>query len=131
MRNVPGRVRKVDHEVVKAAVRRILPPPPSAKRAPRGRALRAAPGGALPQGGCVRNDLDELLTCWRYRRVELCRAVSTINATERRFREVRRRTRPMGVFDNRASLDRILFTVFTHASSSQGIPTLSPLTRDL
>ncbi len=33
----------------------------------------------------------------------------TTNAIERRFREVRRRTRPMGVFQDRTSMDRILF----------------------
>ena len=36
------------------------------------------------------------------------------NAIERRFREIRRRTRPMGTFQDRTSMDRILFAVFTH-----------------
>ena len=34
--------------------------------------------------------------------------VRTTNAIERRFREVRRRTRPMGTFQDRTSMDRIL-----------------------
>lgn len=76
---------------------------------------------------CLRNDLDELLTCWRYDSVKLRKAVRTTNAIERRFREVRRRTRPMGAFDNRTSLERILFAVFTHENSSQRIPLLFPL----
>lgn len=45
----------------------------------------------------------------------------TTNAIERRFREVRRRTRPMGVFQDRTSMDRILFAVFTHENKMQGI----------
>jgi len=39
------------------------------------------------------------------------KTVRTTNAIERRFREVRRRTRPMGVFSERTSMDRILFAV--------------------
>ena len=55
----------------------------------------------------------------------------TTNANERRFREVRRRTRPMGVFQNRTSMDCILFAVFTHENKLQGILTLLALTQNL
>ena len=79
---------------------------------------------------CLRNDLDELLTCFRYETEEGRKAVRTTNAIERRFREVRRRTRPMGVFQDRTSMDRILFAVFTHENSSQGVPTLFSLTQN-
>jgi transposase-like protein len=51
------------------------------------------------------------------------------DAIERRFREVRRRTRPMGVFSDRTSMDRILFAVFSHENTAQGLPTLIPLTQ--
>ncbi len=53
----------------------------------------------------------------------------TANAIERRFREVRRGTRPMGVFQDGTSMDRILFAVFTYESSNRGVPTLFSLTR--
>ena len=46
----------------------------------------------------LRNDLDDLLTCFRYPTLAERRRVRTTNAIERRFREVRRRTRPMGTF---------------------------------
>ncbi len=36
---------------------------------------------------CPRNDLDELLACWRYKTIEERKAVRTTNAIERRFRE--------------------------------------------
>jgi len=68
---------------------------------------------------CLRADLDELLTCFRYKTLEERKAVRTTNAIERRFREVRRRTRPMGVFQDRTSMDRILFAVFTHETQTR------------
>jgi len=55
--------------------------------------------------------------------------VRTTNAIERRFREVRRRTRPMGVFSDRTSMDRILFAVFAHENRNQGVSTPFLLTQ--
>jgi transposase-like protein len=43
------------------------------------------------------------------------------NAIERRFREIRRRTRPMGTFQDRTSMERILFAVFKDENRSQGL----------
>ena len=60
---------------------------------------------------CVREDLDELLTFLKFpepQRVML----RTTNVIERCFREVRRRTRPIGCFTNAASCDRITYAVF-------------------
>ena len=60
---------------------------------------------------CLRVDLDELLTvldCPPAQRVKL----RTTNVIERCFREVRRRTRPIGCFTNAASCDRIIYAVF-------------------
>jgi hypothetical protein len=57
--------------------------------------------------------------------------VRTTNAIERRFREVRRRTRPMGVFSDRTGMDRILFAVFPHENRNQGISTPFPLDTNL
>ena len=79
---------------------------------------------------CLRNDLDELLTCFRYKSEDQRRKVRTTNAIERRFREVRRRTRPMGTFQDRTSMDRILFAVFTHENKSQGVSTPFLLTQN-
>ena len=82
--------------------------------------------------GHLSDDLADVLdrfTCFRYKTLEERKAVRTTNAIERRFREVRRRTRPMGVFQDRTSMDRILFAVFTHENSTQGIPSLFSLTQ--
>ena len=60
---------------------------------------------------CLRVDLDELLTVLDFpsaQRVKL----RTTNVIERCFREVRRRTRPIGCFTNAASCDRIIYAVF-------------------
>jgi putative transposase len=78
---------------------------------------------------CLRDDLDELLACFRYKTLPERRAVRTTNAIERRFREVRRRTRPMGVFSDRTSMDRILFAVFSHENRNQGVRAPFPLTQ--
>ena len=53
---------------------------------------------------CLRDDLDDLLTCFRYKDPDQRRQVRTTNAIERRFREVRRRTRPTGAFQDRTSM---------------------------
>jgi transposase-like protein len=50
---------------------------------------------------CLRDDLDNLLVCFRYRTKKERKRVRTTNAIERRIREVRRRTRPMSVFQDR------------------------------
>jgi transposase-like protein len=55
--------------------------------------------------------------------------VRTTNAIERRFREVRRRTRPMGVFSDRTSMERILFAVFSYENYKEGTSTPFALTQ--
>lgn len=130
MRNVLDKVRKADHAKVKAGLHAVM----NAITLPQARAAARRFADRWQEGypkavACLRNDLDELLTCFRYKTVEERKAVRTTNAIERRFREVRRRTRPMGVFQDRTSMDRILFAVFTHENSRQGVPTLFSLTQ--
>ncbi len=55
----------------------------------------------------------------------LWRQLRTTNLIERAFREVKRRVKPMGVFNNRNSMERILFEVFSHLNSKgQEVPSL-------
>jgi transposase-like protein len=130
IRNVLGKVRMADHDAVKAGLHAIMNADtrPQARSAARRFAERWRDANAKAVA-CLRNDLDELLACFRYKTIEERKAVRTTNAIERRFREVRRRTRPMGVFQDRTSMDRILFAVFTHENSTQGVPTLFSLTQ--
>jgi transposase-like protein len=122
MRNVLDKVRMADRAAVKRRLQAIMNAPnqPDARHAARRFADRfdhICPAAVA----CLRDDLDELLTCFRYKTLPERKAVRTTNAIERRFREVRRRTRPRGTFQDRTSMDRILFAVFSHENKSQGI----------
>ncbi|GAB3389805.1 hypothetical protein GCM10027514_33020 [Azotobacter armeniacus] len=122
IRNVLDKARAADRAAAKADLHAVM----NARTLPQARSVarRFADRwqGAYPKAvACLRNDLDELLTCFRYKPLEERKAVRTTNAIERRFREVRRRTRPMGVFQDRTSMDRILFAVFTYENKMQGI----------
>ena len=55
----------------------------------------------------------------------LWKKTRTTNLIERAFKEVKRRTRPMGVFGNGSSMERILYAVFFHYNSKgQEVPSL-------
>lgn len=130
IRNILAKVRKADQPAVKRDLHAIM----NAKTLPKARAAARRFATRWQDDyekavRCLRDDLDELLTCWRYPSLELRKKVRTTNAIERRFREVRRRTRPMGVFQDRTSMDRILFAVFTRENANQGVPTLFSLTQ--
>ena len=130
MRNVLAKVRRADQPAVKADLQAVMNAQtlPQARSAARRFADRWEPH--YPKAvACLRDDLDELLTCWRYKSLVERKKVRTTNAIERRFREVRRRTRPMGVFSDRTSMDRILFAVFNHENQNQGVSTPLLLTQ--
>ncbi len=131
VRNVTDKVRKADRDAVKAALRRIYDAKniTLARKAARRFADRWE--ATYPKAvKCLRGDLEDLLTCFRFKDPEWRKQIRTTNAIERRFREVKRRTRPMGVFSDRTSMDRILFAVFTHENQNQNIPTLFLLTQN-
>ena len=65
----------------------------------------------------------ELLTFFQIKDSSWWSQICTTNAIERRFREVRRRTRPMGVFYDRTSMERILYAVFSYENLRQVIAT--------
>jgi putative transposase len=121
IRNVLNKIRKPDQAAIKAGLQRImnattLPAAWSAARRFADRWESIYPKAAA----CLRADLDDLLTCFRYPTREARKAVRTTNAIERRFREVWRRTRPMGTFQDRTSMERILCAVFMHENRNQG-----------
>ena len=131
IRNVLDKVRKADRPAMKRALHAVMNADhaPAARRA--ARRLADTFEDAYPAAvACLRNDLDELLTCFRYKSLAERKTVRTTNAIERRFREVRRRTRPMGTFQDITSMDRILFAVFVHENKSQGIATPFLLTQN-
>jgi len=130
IRNVLNKVRIADQPAIKRALHKIM----NADNAPKAReaARRFAERfeDDYPKAvDCLRDDLDDLLTCFRYKTLKERKRVRTTNAIERRFREVRRRTRPMGVFQDRTSMDRILYAVFTRENRQQGVSSLFALTQ--
>ena len=132
IRNIVNKVKAAGHDAVKGDLHKVMNAENLvAARSAAGRVARRWQGAYPKAVACLRNDLDELLTCFRYKTLEERKAVRTTNAIERRFREVRRRTRPMGVFSDRTSMDRILFAVFTHENSTQGVPALFSLTQNI
>jgi len=120
-RNVTAKVRQKDREAVKRALRRI-------SHAPHERAARQAMAAfarqwqdAYPHAVvCLTKDAESLLELYRVQPPTCWPTIRTTNAIERRFVEVRRRTRPMGVFADRTSIERILFAVFTYENQKEG-----------
>lgn len=130
-RNVLEKVRRVDQDAVKKDLHRI------SHGATRRQAQRAAQRFVArwqplypKAAACLSRDLPALL---RFLQVSLslpATTVRTTNAIERRFREVRRRTRPMGTFSDRTSMDRILFAVFLYENHKEGTATPFLLTQN-
>lgn len=131
-RNVLDKVRRADQQLVKKDLHRIS----------HARNLISAQKAAqrfvekwrklYPKAtACLVRDLPQLLTFLRVRLGLPATALRTTNAIERRFREVKRRTRPMGTFSDHTSIDRILFAVFTHENYKEGTATPFLLTQNI
>lgn len=60
---------------------------------------------------CLERDIEDLLQFYAVSPA-YWKKVRTTNAIERAFREVRRRTRPMSCFQNRESVERIVYAIF-------------------
>ena len=118
-RNVLDKVKKKDQEAVKKALSRI-------SHAQNQRQARAAYARLVLRWNrtypravrCLEKDLDELLSFFQIQNSKLWSRLRTTNLIERAFREVRRRTRPMGVMANTQSLQRIVFAVFHHLNQN-------------
>ena len=122
IRNILNRVREADQETVKADVHAVMNAPNRRRAESAARRFADAWETTYPKAvASLRNDLDDLLTCFRYKDLAERKQVRTANAIERRFREVRRRTRPMGTFQDKTSMDRILFAVFIHENKGNYI----------
>jgi transposase-like protein len=140
-RNVLDKVKKADWEKVKKDLQRISH---GKNRQAATQAYwsfcqkyrRAYPGAVKSLG----SEIEDLLSFYQVKlsakerqglnarelqraQMALWRKIRTTNLIERAFREVKRRTRPMGVFVNRDSMERILYAVFFHYNSKgQEIP---------
>ncbi len=135
MRNVLDKVKRVDWEKVKKDLQRIS----HAKNRQAAtqaywsfcQKYRKAYPGAVKS---LESDIEDLLSFYQVKlsakerqglgakeiqqaQMMLWRKIRTTNLIERAFREVKRRTRPMGVFGNKGSMERILYAVFYHYNS--------------
>lgn len=122
VRNVLNQVRKADQNTVKRALHEISHAANlrEAQQAAQRFVSRWQP--AYPKAvACLTRDLPALLTFQRLSLKLDPAALRTTNAIERRFREVRRRTRPMGTFSDQTSIDRILYAVFMEENRKQEI----------
>ena len=124
VRNVLDKVKLADREAVKRSLNRIsnADDRTTARRQARAfvdRWQRRYPAAVR----CLWMDIESLLTFFMFDDPDWRRWTRTTNAIERRFREVRRRTRPMGVMANKDSIERILFAIFTYENQKQGTAT--------
>jgi len=119
-RNLLNHVKRVDQEKVKRWLHRIS----------HARNLREAQKAAqrfvarwkesYPMAvECLQKDLPELLPFLEVKTGLPLSALRTTNAIERRFREVRRRSRSTGTFSDQTSMERILYSIFTHENLKQ------------
>lgn len=129
MRNLSQAVRRRDHDRVKHDAQKIY------QAASLGEARRAfqrfqanwqAAYPALVRR--LERDLPELLNFYPFPR-HLWKKLRTTNAIERCFVEVRRRTRPMVVFTNVASVDRIIYAIFSRFNQNWQSHTLELFTQ--
>ena len=112
MRNLCEAVRRRDHDEVKRDAQAIYLAPSLAQA--RRAFLRCKWNWQRVYPQVVKSlekDLPELLNFYSFPR-HLWRKLRTTNAIERCFVEVRRRTRPMVVFTNVASVERIIYAIF-------------------
>ncbi len=113
MRNLRDGVRRRDQERVKRDAQRIYQAPTLAQARQAFREFQSRWQSAYPN--LVRRlgkELPELLNFFQFPR-HLWKKLRTTNAIERCFVEVRRRTRPMVVFTNVLSVDRIIYAIFS------------------
>jgi len=130
-RNVLDKVRKTDRGAVKRSLRAISHASGLANaRSAAARFVRRWAGLYPRAVACLREHLEDLLHFFSFSGTIWRTASRTTNAIERRFREVRRRTRPMGVMADRCSTERILYAVFTYENLNAGTGTPLALTHN-
>lgn len=118
-RNVLDKVKKKDQPAVKKALNRISHASNHRRATQAYWRFASRWRKAYPHAvACLEKDLDQLLSFFAIKNSKLWSRLRTTNLIERSFREVRRRTRPMGVMANTQSLQRIVFAVFHHLNQN-------------
>lgn len=129
MRNLLGAVRRRDQEAVKSDAQKIYQAH-NLKEAReaflRFKRLWQSGYPRLVEG--LEKDLPELLNFYHFP-PSLWKKLRTTNAIERCFVEVRRRTRPMIVFTNAQSVNRIIYAIFSRFNQDWKNHTLKVFTQ--
>ena len=130
-RNVLKHVRKADQEEVKRDLHKISHASGMREAQKMFRRFALKWREQYPKAvECLQKDIEALCNFLTIPDSSRWRHIRTTNAIERRFVEVRRRTRPMGVFSDRTSMERILYAVFTYENTKAGICTPFLLTHN-
>jgi putative transposase len=130
-RNLVGMVRRADRQRVGDGLRRIYRADTRKQAQQAARCFVQRWQADYPRmAASLQGDLEELLAHYCFADPAWRKATRTTNAIERRFGEVRRRTRPMGTFSDRTSLERILLAVFLHLNQTEGTATPFTLTHN-
>jgi len=135
LRNCTKHLRKCDTNAFKADARKIYNASSHREAVTAFKYLRHHWAGAYPRVvALIEQDLDSLLAFLlipvkeQYREF-IRRQIRTTNIIERAFREVRRRTRPMGCFTNNDSVSRIIYAIFYRLNSKWQDKPLSQFTQ--
>jgi putative transposase len=130
-RNVLNHVRQADQQEVKRDLHTISHASGSREAQRMFRRFVLKWSEQYPKAvACLQKDIEDLCNFFTIPDSSRWRHIRTTNAIERRFVEVRRRTRPMGVFSDRTSMERILYAIFTYENTKEGTATPLLLTHN-
>jgi putative transposase len=117
LRNVADKVNKRDQKLVLAGAKKIYLAPHRKAALEAFKRWRDLWIYQYPKAvRCIEKDLETLLAFFDFPK-ELRQIIRTTNMIERSFREVRRRTRPIGCFNNAASCERITYAVISYQNA--------------
>jgi transposase-like protein len=130
-RNVLDKVKKKEQPAVKKALTRISHGANRREAAQAYWRFSSRWRKAYPRAvACLKKDFDQLLSFFEIKNSKLWSRLRTTNLIERAFREVRRRTRPMGVMAHTQSLQRIVFAVFHHLNNNWSLNPIKDFTHN-
>ncbi len=119
-RNILNSVRKKDRDAMKKDIHRMSHAKGIRQAQSALRQFSNKWGSIYPRAvASLKANEEELLAFFRIKDPVLWSQIRTTNAIERRFREVKRRTRPMGVFSDKTSMERILYAVFAYENMKE------------
>ena len=132
-RNVLNHIRKADQETAKKDLAAVSNAEGIKQARTALKRFACKWGATYPKAlDSLRECEEELSAFFQIKDRTLWKKIRTTSLIERRFRELRRRTRPMGVFSDKTSMERILYAIFAHENfkNKPGTPFLLNLTQN-